>query len=448
MADLVSPHGFFERLLSGPIRGRAKMVARLGLEVLDPIEELLVSALDQEQQGVAHFVGFLAAMDRAEDEIKREQEGPQHQVRIMTAHGSKGLQAPVVILADATSDPDDRREALIPYAVESGVDPVSAPLGSSKRPCHPRVAAAFDAARTARDEEHRRLLYVALTRAEEVLCLGGAMGKKVKPDGSNRWHDMVRDALQTALEVEPQSDPLWGQVWRHGAATTRGRPLATGQPPAARPTAPDLPDWIDRMAPEEARPPRPLAPSQLGVDLVADPPGDDPRVEAMLRGSLLHGLFERLPGLAPDRRAALADTWLIGQAGERPASWRQTLVAQALAIIDDPAHAALFGSDSLAEVPLSAVVGEKVIAGVVDRIRITDDAVELVDFKTGRRVPSGAGVISTHHLRQMAAYRDALRVIFPGRLVRAALLYTSGPVLFELADAQLDAASAETESGQ
>lgn len=448
MADLVSPHDFFERLLSGPIRGRAKMIARLGLEVLDPIEELLVSALDLERQGFAQFVSFLAAMDRAEDEIKREQEGPQHQVRLMTAHGSKGLQAPVVILADATSDPDDRREALTLYAVEDDVDPVAAPLGSSKRPCHERVSAAYTSAKASRDEEHRRLLYVALTRAEEVLCLGGAMGKQSKSSAVNRWHDIVRSALETVLEITPQSDSIWGQIWRYGEDVPSKRYDVSAQSLTARPVAPVLPEWIDSLAPEEARPPRPLAPSQLGIDLVVDPPGDDPRAEAMLRGTLLHGLFERLPGVARERQAALADAWLIGHAGDRTASWRQSLVAQAMAIIDKPAHAALFGPDSLAEVPLSAVVGEKVISGVVDRIRITDDTVEFVDFKTGRRVPTAPDAISNHHVRQMAAYRDALRVIFPGRVVRASLLYTSGPTLFELADAQLDTASGEAESGQ
>lgn len=446
MADLVSPYGFFERVLSGPIAGRAKMVARLGLEVLDPVEELMVTALDHEQQGVASFAAFLSAMDKAQDDIKREQEGPQHQVRIMTVHGSKGLQAPIVIMADAMGDPDDKHEKQIELKIDDAATAIAVPLGSNDC-CHDRVEQALASAKTARDEEHRRLLYVALTRAEEVLCLAGAVGKKkLRDGGANCWHEMVRRALEAELDVTAQPDPDWGEIWCYGAFTApkAGRTETRGQ---ARQIAASVPEWLDRTAPEEARPPKPLAPSKLGEDLVIDPPGDDPRAEAMLRGTLLHGLFERLPGVAPDRQAALAEAWLQGQVPDRQGAWRSDLIEQALTIIRDPAHQQVFGADSLAEVPLSAVVGEKVISGVVDRLRIAGDVIELVDFKTGRRVPASVHAISSHHVRQMAAYRDALRVIFPGKSVRASLLYTSGPSLFTLADEMLDLAAAAVAAG-
>ena len=160
---------------------------------------------------------------------------------------------------------------------------------------------------------------------------------------------------------------------------------------------------------------------------------------AVTRGLLLHALFERLPPVRPERRRAAALHWLSAQASPLDAAARAAMVDEVLAVLDDPAHAALFGPGSLAEVPLSAVVDGVVVAGIVDRLLVTDDSVTVVDYKTGRHVPVAAADVAPAYLRQMAAYRDALRVIFPGRRVEAALLYTAAPRLIRLGDALLDA---------
>ncbi|MDB5682333.1 MAG: double-strand break repair helicase AddA, partial [Sphingomonas bacterium] len=178
--------------------------------------------------------------------------------------------------------------------------------------------------------------------------------------------------------------------------------------------------------------PRPLAPSSLGPDRVADPPPTPALREAARRGTLLHGLFERLPAVPAERRAGAATRWLEGAAADSAPEWRAGIAADACAIIADPAFADLFGPDALAEAPIAAVVGGEVIAGTVDRLLVTEDRVLVVDFKTGRRVPADAAAAPDHHLRQMAAYVAALEVVFPGRPVEAALLYTAGPRLLRL----------------
>ena len=201
-----------------------------------------------------------------------------------------------------------------------------------------------------------------------------------------------------------------------------------------------LPDWAHRPAPQEARPSRPLAPSALGADDVADPPPTPELRAAARRGQLLHALFERLPAVSAPARRASADRWLQASAGVIDAVERQELISAALGVIDDARFAALFGPQALAETPIAAVVDDGfVVSGTVDRLVVTDDHIAVVDFKTGRRVPESLAALPAPHLRQMAAYVAALEVIFPGRPITASLLYTGRPILFDLPPALIDA---------
>jgi ATP-dependent helicase/nuclease subunit A len=187
----------------------------------------------------------------------------------------------------------------------------------------------------------------------------------------------------------------------------------------------------------EARPPRPLAPSAIGVDTIANPPPGAAMRAAAERGRLLHALFERLPDLAPEARAGAADLWLAQSAGVADPAMRAALAGDALAVIEDPRFAALFSAAALAEAPIAAVVGGDVIAGTVDRLLVTDDTVTVIDFKTGRRAPVTLDRVPRHHLDQMGAYAAALAAIFPGRAIESALLYTAGPTLIALPPALL-----------
>ena len=433
-ADLVTPYRFFEELLSGPLDGRRKLLHRLGEEARDPIEELLNAALLFEESGAPSMQLFLDWFDRGEVQIKRDPSAPLDAVRVMTAHGSKGLQAPLVVLADATGDPDRSPGGGLGWPAEDGADPV--PI---IRPRSHERFSPFDelmGIREARDlEEHWRLLYVAATRAEEWLAIGGALGpmaKGVPPPRS--WYAALSMALD-GLGAPTVEDPLWGPIRVHAEEGARGGAKPVRVPPLE--SAP--PDWLRRAAPQESRPPRPLAPSAIGSDTVANPPPGPERRWAAERGRLLHALFERLPALAPDAREAAADRWLEQSAGLADRALRRALVDDACAIIGDPAHAAIFSADAFAEAPIAAVVDGQVIAGTVDRLLVTQGRVTIVDFKTGRRVPAGLDQVPEHHCAQMGAYAAALAVIFPDHEIEAALLYTSGPILIALPAATLSA---------
>ena len=435
MADYTTPFRFLETILSGPIDGRRKLYARLGREARDPIDELLNQALAFESRKTVSLLGFLAEIEGSAADIKRQTEARSDVVRVMTVHGSKGLQAPIVILADAT---DDAAFGHRPFTVDVAAWeklPVY-PVGADER--HGALADAHARARAAADEEHWRLFYVAMTRAEEILVVAGVTRTAERSVPESSWHSAVSGALDRLGRDWEDGGAIWGRRRVHRVNAGRWAPQAKKAKAAARGAAP-LPDWLHRMAPDEARPPRPLAPSALGEDDVTSPPQGGERAAAVTRGLLLHALFERLPPVAPDRRRAAALRWLAAQASSLDERARGAMIDEVLAVLDDPAHAPLFGPGSLAEVPLSAVVDGVVVAGIVDRLLVTADAVTVIDFKTGRHVPGSAAEVQPAYLRQMAAYRDALRVIFPGRNVAAALLYTAAPRLIALGDALLDA---------
>lgn len=430
-ADFMTPYRFLEHLLSGPLDGRRKLLRRLGKEALDPVEELLTAALGFEGLATPTLQRFLDWFDRGDVEIVRDAAQPQAAVRVMTAHGAKGLQAPLVILADACADPAGGNKLFdfvkwAPDGHDGAPFPVFRP-GRAERGGPVDAAVALADAREL--EEHWRLFYVAATRAEERLVIAGALGPRCKGEPPVlSWYAAAKAAF-AALGVEAGE----------GEAVFVGhRP----QPPVAKKVAAApvesgvvaLPDWLKQPAPVEARPPRPLAPSSLGEDLVSDPPGPALRAAAE-RGRLIHALLERLPGVSVDARANAAECWLAGAGGVEDAGMRAELREAALRVIDDPRFAALFGPEALAEAPIAAVVaGGHVVSGTADRLLVTEDRVLVVDFKTGRRAPASLDEVPPYHLRQMAAYVAALEVVFPGRRIAAGLLYTAGPVLFALPD--------------
>jgi ATP-dependent helicase/nuclease subunit A len=436
MADYAPPHIFFETILSGPLDGRRKLLRRLGAEARDPIEELLSSALEFESGQGASLQAFLDWFARGDVEIVRDPSAPLDAVRVMTVHGAKGLQAPVLILADACANPDNLGPGggIAGLALEEG-----GPTVPVFRPRKEELAEPLKSRIERQDrldrEEHWRLLYVALTRAEERAYVGGALGVRDRGQPAEAsWYRAVEAAL-AGLGAGWADEPVWGRAMRFGDLE---------QPAKARPQAVRrqalLPEWLHRPAPAEERPPRPLAPSSLGEDDVADPPPGPELRQAALRGRLLHALFERLPAAPPAERAALAERWLEHSAGIGDSALRSALASDACRIIADPAFADLFGPESLAEAPIAAVIpGGAVIAGTVDRLLVADGRVLIADFKTGRRAPARIADIPAPHLRQMAAYRAALRVIFPGRRIEPALLYTAAPVLHALPDDLLDA---------
>ncbi len=419
-ADFTTPYEFLEEILSGPLDGRRKLIRRLGAEARDPIEELLSAALAFESTTTPSLQRFLDWFDRGDVDIVRDPSAPLDAVRVMTAHGAKGLQAPLVILADATIDPTLSPRSVLRWSPEDGAAPIPvfSPRAAERGGPLDEVKDAADAREL---EEHWRLFYVAATRAEERLVIAGALGPKAQgvPPALS-WYAAADRAL-TALGVPAGEGERSFEAGN--SVPVQRRVDATADVKV------ELPDWARLPAPVEARPPRPLAPSSLGDDLVADPPPTGVMRAAAERGRLMHALFERLPTVAVPERHAAADRWLERAGGVADPAARAVIVAAVLSVIEDARFADLFGPDALAEAPIAATLEDGiVIAGTVDRL-LVGDTIRLIDFKTGRQVPDA---VPGYHLRQMAGYAAALAVIFPDRPVEAALLYTAGPTLVPL----------------
>jgi ATP-dependent helicase/nuclease subunit A len=426
-ADFAPPQVLLHWLLVGAWQGRRKLIARLGREANDPIDELLNAAHAYAAGSTPSLTGFLHWFDAGEGELKREASSGGGMVRVMTVHGSKGLQAPIVILADAAGNPAAGKGPRIAIPDPTAPDDRAIPLpGLAKEERAGRIAEEFARAELAEQQEHWRLLYVAMTRAEEALFIGGSLGTREREPAADSWYARLA-ALFVAEEWT--EDPIWGGTARRGELPALSSAVPTS---IALPLPEPLPRSLAGPPPAEPRPPRPLAPSALSEDVSADPPSaPGGGLAAARRGVLFHRLLERLPETELERRREIASTWLARNAPELPEVERSAIVESALGVIGNPAWADLFGPESLAEVPIAAVVGDRVVAGTIDRL-LLGETIRIVDFKTARRPPDDVTRIPLATLRQMAAYAAALERAYPGRNVEAAVLYTAIPRLIAI----------------
>jgi ATP-dependent helicase/nuclease subunit A len=408
-ADYLRPFEMLTRIL---VRhdGRRKLTARLGAEAEDGIDALLDQALAYEAVEAPSLTGFLDWIDRDEVAVKRRMEEEADQVRVMTVHGAKGLEAPIVILPDTAVRPEGRNP---PQVVRLADGQPAWRVKAEEAP--PALDDAEKARRALVREENRRLLYVALTRAKSWLVVCGA--GQVSANGES-WHGLVREAmaaLGAAREPGPDGDVLALALnWSVASAVAAGT-----VPPAAAP----LPDWSRRPAPVPPGTPLPVTPSGLGGThaLPGEAPGALDEAAAKARGTAVHRLLEMLHGRPAAERAALAARLLPGE----PAL--PALLAEAAAVLDAPGLAPLFGPDSLAEVAVAAPLpelGGRRLVGRIDRLVVTAERVLAVDFKSNRAVPAAPETVPEGILRQMGAYRAALAQIWPGRTVETAILWT------------------------
>ena len=433
--DYVAPFELFADVLARR-RGRHQIAARLGRDANDPIDEFLARALGFERTHAPSLQDFLHTFDADSVEVKRDlEQAMRNEVRVMTVHGSKGLQAPIVFLPDTLQVPNHRPE-LLWTEDEYLLWPPRA------RFVEPVSRAAIDQAVVRRDQEYRRLLYVAMTRAEDRLYVCGWNTRNRPPAGN--WYDLVAGALATCgeavtIDLTAYSDLGWqGEGWRVTNPQTES-PAKTDDSRAYVPMTGTLPDWASRPPPPEEDPPRPLTPSRPDEDEPAlrSPQGTDSGA-GFRRGLLVHRLLQILPEMAPENWAAAAQRFLARRVHDLDQPEQDALAAEVLAVLGDPLFAALFGPRSRAEVPIVGRIGDYVVAGQVDRLCVTNEAVQIVDYKTNRPPPSEASGIAPIYLRQMAAYRAVLQEIYPLLTVRCALLWTDGPRLMQISDELLE----------
>ncbi len=435
----LSPFDFYARLL-GEDGGRRALQARLGPEACDVIDEFLRLALRAEKEGSFSLAGFLAGLEGIDLSIKRDMETGSDCVRVMTIHAAKGLEAKIVFLPDTCGVPSGRHDNKI-HVLESEGAPVLA--WSLRKDGDPQVVAtARQKARAEAEDEHRRLLYVALTRAEERLYIGGYRGS-TEP-GELSWNQMIEASLGEDFVAVPA---FWNEgetIRRWHAPGNLAAAVAAGR---QRPEEHiDLPAFLTRPAPPETTPLPPLKPSSglAAADAIEPQSADLPPGAALQRGRLMHVLLQHLPDVAPEARRATAQAFLAVRADNLDSSARDALIAEALAVLEMPVLADLFGPLARAEVAVAGRIagpdGAREVSGQVDRIVETDHEVIVADYKTG--APCSAAATPQVYLAQMALYRAVLAPLWPGKRLRMLLIWTAGPEVVDLGDALLDAALA------
>lgn len=423
--DFLRPYDLIERILTRH-NGRRNLLARMGTEAEDGVDALLGQALAYERTEVPSLTGFLEWMQADDLEIKRQIDSASDQVRVMTVHGAKGLEAPIVILPDTAIKKNDIRDEIISL---NGV-----PIWKPNAPEMTRtIGAEIDTLKDAQTQEGLRLLYVAMTRAEKWLIVAAAGGL---PKDGNSWYQMTETALTHLNAVPFVEGPATGI--RHEEPGWNDLPVASIPPRNVKTSV--LETVFSTNPPPAPQRPLVLSPSDLGgaKALAGDAGLDEDAAKAY--GTMVHMLLEHLAGLDPALRAQAAKQ-LLERADPAIAN---TALAETLGVLANPSLAHIFNPDTLAEVAVTAHIGQTRLYGVIDRLIVTDASILAVDFKTNRTVPNSPQNCPEGLLRQMGAYAHALSAIYPDRKIESAILWTHTGDLMTLPDEAITAALQRT----
>lgn len=426
---------FLQRVLSRPCpasadgSGLKAIVQRLGPDMIDPIEELLQQAM--QEFSLSRDFGlqrFLQRQTQSDRDIKREMDQGRDEVRIMTVHASKGLEAPIVILPDTVSYPDKGKVDRMVWPDRTSLTvPLWAPDSSAQSP-------AFDQARSVlfakAQQEYRRLLYVALTRAKDRLYVMGYKGVRPKEMPQDCWYSLIKNGFRQIAGHQEDADHKLIYSTQGNAKSVKARAQSATHPVTA------LPRWIADAAPEPPDPVRPLQPSK--------PSSPQPQMNSPVlmradqhrfkRGLLTHTLFEILPELPIDRRENAALHYIAKHGTDLASEIRQEILREVMAILNDERFAPVFGPGSMAEVPITGMIPvdnreTSLVSGQIDRLVVLPDHILIVDFKTNRPSPRDAHDIPPLYIEQLRLYAAVLRAIYPNRLISCALLWTDQPLL-------------------
>ena len=426
-ADFLRPYDLVGRILTRH-NGRKLLLARLGPEAEDGIDALLTQALAYERAAVPSLTGFLNWLDTEDVQVKRQMDSAGDRIRVMTVHGAKGLESPIVILPDTAKNTKANEIRSEIFRADPNVL-----WKVRKEDMPPPMTQIHDAMVAAQSRERRRLLYVAMTRAEKwlIVCAAGDTG-----DLDDSWYSTVADGMAHAGAV---THPLpGGDGLRLGHLDWEGLPIVTSKPVTMASPAP--PDFGTVPAPNHDL--GTFSPSSLGGAKVMpeDPSSFDLDV-AMLRGTLIHMLLEHLPLYPVADRPSIGRALMLSQPNPIDPAEAETLITQACALIIAPHLARVFADTALSEVDITAditALDGRRMHGTIDRLIITDDSVLIVDFKSNRLVPDHPDKTPLGLVRQLAVYRDAVAQIYPDHRISAAILWTATAELMTLSDALLD----------
>ncbi len=427
--DFERPYDFFARLLYAE-GGLQRFHARLGEEVDDVLAEFLDLALDHERAAQPSLQGFLAAMRKSAISIKREFGEKGGGVRVMTVHGAKGLEAPIVILADAATGPNVTKMAEPLYLVPQKPGPLL--IHASATASHVEQTLPFRQADIANQTaEYWRKLYVAMTRAEDELYVTGVLTKKKSIEGT--WYEAIKlalapEAAPCAVAARDEEGLVYPAVQSEAAQIKHERPTA----PAARKQF--IPDPLPTPPLRKIITP---STAHKDDDAIFDSAAQSiiDAETARLEGIALHAMLQHLSKIEPNERTEVATRALETLLPDAPAR-HDGLIKTALEILSDPQNARIFGPNSRAEVPFLThleIKGKPVrIAGRIDRLIVEEHVALAVDFKSDANPPQNISEVSAGYMTQLALYVQAMEGLFAPREMQAAIFWTATRTLMLL----------------
>ncbi len=435
------PYEFLSHILQTPCPANSRsgleaVRSRLGEESLDPLNEFLNAAILFESGHSASLQEFIKWHKTGTSEIKRDLDEGGGVIRIMTIHGAKGLQAPIVFLPDTVRQRNGAAGTNLYWHHKTGLElPFYCPSANAMPKA---MLPAKERLQEIDDEEGRRLLYVAMTRAEDRLYIGGYYNKKKPSDKTPTWHKDIESGLlnlANTKQILPQnSEDKQVTLRLHYERTARPDKAKAVQGKQQTVQIDRTQSWIDKPAPKEPFPPKPLIPSRPSEQ---EPAAASPLTQAganrFKRGIVTHKALQYLPQIEKSRREAALKTFLANPAQELSHDIQDSIFKEVITILNDPVFGDLFGQDSMAEVPITGLIGgTHLVSGQIDRMLVRENEVLVVDFKTNRPPPQNPQDVPSAYIRQMEIYRAALKAIYPNKAIRTALLWTDGAMLMEI----------------
>lgn len=398
--------------------GRKSLANRLGNEIHDPVDEFLRFAITFEKTHNPTLQGFLSWIKSGNAEIKRDLEQSSNQVRIMTVHGSKGLQAPIIFLPDTTSIPLNNNTIFW----DNNTNP-SLPLWVSSSKYKNSLCKELKInLNNLEYSEYLRLLYVALTRAEDELYITGYSNKKNISE--NSWYKIAEKSLEKIAEKKDN-----GTLELYYQGNQNKLETITNNIPDEKKNL-NLPGYLQNKAPQEQKPPRPLAPSNIEQNNPA--PNSLLAEQSMLRGKIIHSLLQFLPQIEKSKHKNAINNYLNKYKKQLPEDTLNNIHSNINKILENNNFSSVFSKHSIAEVPVTGIVDNSVVSGQIDRLAINDNEVMIIDYKTNRIAPTSKDKIPSAYISQMNLYRKLVEQIFPKKKISAAIIWTENGTLMEL----------------
>ncbi len=424
LADKMPVYEFFAYLL-GPLKGRKAFIARLGTEANEAIDEFLNLCLQFEEEHAPSLQGFLNWFKSRNNVIKRDMDQSEmNTVKIMTVHGSKGLQGKIVFLPDAQRLPSTENTFFwqdnLPIWIAS----------SSLIKNNSYVKPLIDRTKQTAEEEYHRLLYVALTRACDRLYICGWNKIQSKPKTEKKktssvteekilsWYDLIKQSLN----LTDEQNEIFSLSCEQSERPADKQDVNNYEPEADVP----LPDYLKQQAPIETPLSKPLMPSRMVENDIPETSVVGMGQEtALKRGAFIHKLLQYLPDIPSEKRKETAI---------RLKHQDTDIDENIFNLFEKKEFSILFGKNSVAETPIVGIVGDRVFSGQIDRLVVFENEVWIVDYKTNRFVPSNPKEVSLSYKIQLFAYKELIKNIFTDKVIKTFLLWTENLSLMEMSN--------------